>query len=133
MKYPLVYVKKALRAVPDFHLGLPGCVETAYDHSIAKHGLTRDEAAAIRIYTAQCDVYRQLNAALRSQQLTNIKPWFQYLKLFQTAIEKLSPPSQLFCRGEPVDSSDGLAVGSTVTWVSRVKKTMSFCNVFSGP
>ena len=121
MKYPLVYVKTALRDVPDFSFGLPGCVNRAYDLSMAKHGLTREEAAAIRIYTAQCDVYSSLNAALRSQQLTQIQPWFHYLKLFQTAIEKLRPPSQLFCRGEAVDSSDALVVDSTVTWVNRVK------------
>lgn len=125
MKYPLVYVKTALRSVPDFIFGLPGCVERAYDLSIAKYGLTREEAAAIRIYTAQCDVYRSLNAALRSQQQTKIRPWFHYLKLFQTAIEKLRLPNQLFCRGEPVDSSDALAEGSVITWVNRLKSSMN--------
>ena len=126
MKFPLVHVKAALQNVPDFAFGLPVCAQTAYVLSKAKNGLSHEEAAAIYIYTAQCDVYRSLNAALRSQQLKRIEPWFSYLKLFQTAIEKLRSLNQVFCRGEPVDSSSSLTIGSPVTWVNSLQSNSEY-------
>ena len=58
------------------------------------HGLSRDESAAIMLYTLDWDppgrpFYRVLNDALGSEDRQRLKPWFLYLKLFLTALDRL--------------------------------------------
>ncbi|CAF2919469.1 unnamed protein product [Rotaria sp. Silwood2] len=60
------------------------------------HDLTVDEAAAICLYTMKGykqdrNISIQLNRALRSQAQSELIPWFSYLKLFVTALNKLPP------------------------------------------
>ena len=87
MRVPLLDLKAALRLVPEFKSYLPACVNDVYSEAKPKHSLTREEAAAVTLYTAQCEIYRDCNAALRTQDRAKIEPWFQFLKLFQTGIE----------------------------------------------
>ncbi|CAF4762163.1 unnamed protein product, partial [Rotaria sp. Silwood2] len=56
------------------------------------HNLTRDEAAAIFLYTMEAgdhSFYRILNQVLRKENRKEAIPWFSYLKLFDTALKKL--------------------------------------------
>jgi len=56
-------------------------------HGKMPHGLTVDEAAAIRLYTMEA-IYRDVNAALRSADRTKVTPWFKYLNMLFRAVEK---------------------------------------------
>ncbi|CAF1417938.1 unnamed protein product [Adineta ricciae] len=51
--------------------------------------LTVDESAAIYLYTMPISFFSNLNDALRAGDRHKLKPWFSYLKLFITALEKL--------------------------------------------
>ena len=58
----------------------------------SEHNLTRDESAAIYIYTMKwrdrC-LYDHLEAAWNSEDPSKLKPWFRYLRLFKSALDKL--------------------------------------------
>jgi hypothetical protein len=61
-------------------------------HYPSKHNLTRDESAAIYIYTMKWDhicLYDRLQEAWKSEDRAQLKPWFKYFKLFKTALDKL--------------------------------------------
>lgn len=50
----------------------------------SKHGLTRDEAAAIYLYTmewGEYSLYRMLNRTLRFEKSNEIKKWFLFFKI----------------------------------------------------
>ncbi|CAF0866289.1 unnamed protein product [Rotaria sordida] len=119
MQVPTLPIIKAFRRVPKFAKFMPSCLTSAIHASSPKNGLVKEEVAAIKAYTAQCDVYTLLNQALRSEQLKNIRPWFSYLKLFHMAINKLKPKTGEYCRGENIDQSSKYQVGSIVTWVRK--------------
>ncbi|CAF1555544.1 unnamed protein product, partial [Rotaria sp. Silwood1] len=51
--------------------------------------ITWDESAAIYLYSMQTGFFPMLNKALRDENRHVLKPWFAYLKLFITALEKL--------------------------------------------
>ena len=80
-------------------------------------GLPEDEATAIRLYTHDY-IYQCVNRVLRTQELVKIQPWFAYLKLFHTAVEKASPENSTFCRGETSQWMDAYNIGSIVTMVN---------------
>jgi hypothetical protein len=89
-------------------------------------GLTRDESAAIRLYTMEWDVvgddpsdslYAHLNRTLKNMDRSKLRPWFRYLKLFLTGLAKLPmAPSQTIWRGVRIDISADYQPGSEVTW-----------------
>ena len=59
------------------------------------HSLTRDEIAAVNMYTQdgwpgpQRSLFRPLNAALRSEARTDVKAYWGYIRLLQHALFKL--------------------------------------------
>ena len=53
-----------------------------------EHGLTRDEIAAIHLYTQEL-MYRPLNRALWSEARNAVKPYWGYLRLLQHALFKV--------------------------------------------
>ena len=67
--------------------------------------LLRDEIAAVNIYTQEAPVYRSLNAALRTNERSAVKPYWGYIRLLQHALFKL-----------PKDTSGALFRGVKVTW-----------------
>jgi hypothetical protein len=54
--------------------------------------LTKDESAAIYLYTMSASFNLRLNETLRAKR-HELKPWFDFLKLFITALEKLPSTS----------------------------------------
>ena len=52
------------------------------------HGLSRDEIAAINLFT-QDALYRQLNEALRSETRSSVKAYWGYIRLLQHSLFKL--------------------------------------------
>ncbi|CAF2741396.1 unnamed protein product [Rotaria sp. Silwood2] len=87
-----------------------------------KHNLTKDEAAAVYLYTMEmsedASVYRILNQALRAEDRTKVRPWFPYLKLLDSAASKLSDFKGIIWRGVNKDVSGAFRKGQRVTWWS---------------
>lgn len=85
-------------------------------------GLTRDESAAIRLYTMEWSsgyksLYFILNKTLETADREHLRPWFKYLKLFLTALVQIQCiPLRTVWRGVRRDISDQFPPGAQVTW-----------------
>ena len=85
--------------------------------------LTRDQSASIILYSMQWDpqnkcLYFALNATLRDENRNKLKPWFSYLKLFLTALSRLSSNHRPIYRGITCDLRKHYQEGQTVLWWS---------------
>jgi hypothetical protein len=86
--------------------------------------LTRDESAAIRLYTMEWStssdsLYSILNRTLKNVDRQDLIPWYKYLKLFLTALVKIPcVPSQTVWRGVKKNISKDFLPGSQVIWWS---------------
>ncbi|CAF1658707.1 unnamed protein product [Rotaria magnacalcarata] len=78
--------------------------------------LTRDESAAIYLYTMPKCVFRLLNNALRTQDRHKIAPWLSYLKLFIGALKKLPSCNGTVWRGASLDDGIIFTDGDIHTW-----------------
>jgi hypothetical protein len=67
--------------------------------------LTHDESAAIYLYSMPILFFSRLNTALRAENRRALKPWFAFLKLFITALEKLPSTKATIWRGVNYDDS----------------------------
>ena len=119
----LVSLEKALEPLVSQIDELPRYIKIAerHCHHPSKHGLTHDESAAIYIYTMEWDetsLYRVLNNALRSENREELKIWFPYLKLFDTALSKLPTVKEVIWRGVPLDIGQSFTKNQVVTWWS---------------
>ena len=99
--YPLLPLQEALGPVIPNITGLGNKIVTATAKCYYpnKDSLTRDESASIFIYTMEWgdqSLYVVLNAALRKKDRSSLKPWFGYLKLFDTALKKLPSEQRLY-------------------------------------
>ena len=80
-------------------------------------GLTLDEAAAIALYTAECEFYRTLNRLLRSRDRTALKSFFPYLRLILQARAKLPKHLQAVWRGvKGVNLTNDFPKGKKLFW-----------------
>ncbi|CAF4227887.1 unnamed protein product, partial [Adineta steineri] len=80
--------------------------------------LTRDESAAIYLYSMASPFFRCLNEALRAKDRHALKPWFAYLKLFMTALKKLPSIKAVVWRGVYGDVSSVFANNNIDIWWS---------------
>ena len=77
------------------------------------HTLTRDEIAAVNMYTqdgwqgSQTSLFRPLNAALRGEARTDVKTYWGYIRLLQHALFKM-----------PKDESGTLFRGIKLSWAN---------------
>jgi hypothetical protein len=117
---------QAVKSVPIYKNHPPSCIDESYANAKPMSGLTRDEAAAILVYTAGCGVYRELNKALRNETFEIIEPWFPYLKLLHTALNKLPSVKGAYCRGESTDWIKSYSVGSIVPLVNTFRCAYDF-------
>jgi hypothetical protein len=67
--------------------------------------LTRDESAAIYLYSMGSPFFSCLNKTLRAENRDALKPWFAFLKLFITALEKLPSTKATIWRGVNYDDT----------------------------
>jgi NAD:arginine ADP-ribosyltransferase len=67
--------------------------------------LTWDESAAIYLYTMPVPFFSRLNIAFRAENRNALKPWFAFLKLFTTALEKLPSTNATIWRGVNYDDT----------------------------
>jgi len=82
-----------------------------YRHFPSEHHLTEDESAAIYLYMndwGDRSLYRVLNQILQSDDRTKVKPWLGFLKIFDTALEKLPNVKDRIWRGLPIDIAEKL-------------------------
>ena len=119
---PLVSLEIAVEPIIPFcpdvqrrvYIAKTNCTEPA-------DGLTCDESAAIYLYTMEWEpqsecFYVVLNATLRSEARQKLKPWFPYLKLFLTALDKIPSHELVVWRGVPLDLRARYEVGKRYTW-----------------
>lgn len=81
-------------------------------------GLTRDEAAAINIYTQEepHSIYSVLNGMLRKGDPGPLKQWFPYLKLLLTALHKLPSCPGTYNRSVSADIASQYTKGKKMVW-----------------
>ena len=81
------------------------------------HGLNADEIAAIRMYTADSQLYPRLNALLRARSRQALKPFFSYLRLMLMARAKMPKHTgAVWCGVAGVDLRAKYPDGKRVTW-----------------
>jgi hypothetical protein len=99
------------------------------------HGLSKDEAAALYLYTMEMAedacVYRLLNQTLRFEDRSKVRPWFAYLKLLHSAMSKLPNFKGTLWRGIDKDVTKTFKKGQKITWWS-VSSCSTSVNVISG-
>jgi hypothetical protein len=67
--------------------------------------LTWNESAAIYLYSMSTPFFSCLNKTLRAENRDALKPWFAFLKLFITALEKLPSTKATIWRGVNYDDT----------------------------
>ena len=102
------------------------------------HGLSKDEAAALYLYTMDMPenacLYRVLNQTLRLEDRSQVRPWFAYLKLLDSAVSKLPNFKGTVWRGVDRDVSMAYQKGQKITWwsVSSCSVSVDIINTFLG-
>ncbi|CAF1109334.1 unnamed protein product [Adineta steineri] len=119
----LVSVEKALEPIESQINELQYYIKIAkkHCHFPSERGLTRDQSAAVYIYTmewGETTLYRVLNIALRSENRQALKIWFAYLKLFDSALDKLPTVKEILWRGVPLDIGKNFTKNELMTWWS---------------
>ncbi|CAF0860217.1 unnamed protein product [Adineta steineri] len=117
----LVSLEQALESIKLQINGLKFYIKTAkkHYHFPSEHGLTRGESAAVYIYTMEwgrASLYHVLNEALRDANRQNIIIWLSYLKLFDTALDKLPTVKESVWRGVPLDTGKNFTKNQILTW-----------------
>ncbi|CAF1118841.1 unnamed protein product [Adineta steineri] len=78
--------------------------------------LTKDESAAIYLYSMASSFFSSLNTALRAENRHALKPWFAYLKLLMTALKTLPSIKAVVWRGVYGDVSSVFANNNIDIW-----------------
>jgi hypothetical protein len=107
-------------------------------HFPSEHGLTRDESAAVYLYTmdwGEQSLYRELNKILRVEDRSVLIPWYGYLKLFDTAVQKLPNGQMNLWRGINVNVSENFKEDDEMTWwtLSSCSSSLKVVESFLGP
>ncbi|CAF4745777.1 unnamed protein product [Rotaria sp. Silwood1] len=119
---PLVSLPEAIEPVTEFFNEIEDNVFVAlHNCQNPADGLAQQESASIHLYTMQFSggpsLYLLLNRSLRAENREELKPWFSYLKLFLTALYKLSSQSGIVWRGiRDVDLSSKYKKGTKFAW-----------------
>ena len=121
--YALVSLEESLKPMLGTIEELDRSIKAAkkYCHYPSEHGLTRDESAAVYLYTMEGggnSFYHVFNRALRLEDRRQAKPWFPYLKLLDKALNKLPHVSGSIWRGVPGDISGSYQKNQSFTWWS---------------
>ncbi len=96
---PFMSLEKAVESIVPFVPHVKNYADKAKYHCKQKPPLTKDESAAIYLYTMDTRFYPTLNETLRAENPQALEPWFAFLKLFITAIEKLPSVAATVWRG----------------------------------
>ncbi|CAF1234981.1 unnamed protein product [Adineta steineri] len=132
----LVTIERALQPIESQIANLPYFVKIAkkHCHYPSEHGLTHDESASIYIYTMEWgeqSLYCVLNQTLRNENRHLLKVWFPYMKLFDTALNKLPTIKGVVWRGVAADIGKNFHENDKITWWS-INSCSSKLNVIKG-
>ena len=138
--HPLLPLQEALNPIMSQILNLDRYVHIAKTSCRfpSEHGLTRDESAAIYIYTMDWgdqSLFQGLNALLRKEDRSVLKPWFGYLKLFDTALQKLPNQRIILWRGINADITKKYKSTKELTWwnFTSCSSSLPVVRQFLGP
>lgn len=128
---PLVSLEEAVKPVAHFFNSLEEYVWIAKKNcENPPDDLTPDESASIFLYTMEFNpppsLYNVLNKTLRDEERGQLVPWFSYLKLFFTALNKLPSHSCKLWRGiKHVDLKSKYQEGNDFVWWGVTSTTES--------
>jgi hypothetical protein len=91
--------------------------------------LTRDESAAIYLYTMSTPFVTSFNQTLRSDNRRVPNSWFSFLKLIVTALKKLPPTKATVWRAVNKDVTFTLDAGKVYTWWDITSCSMNINSV----
>jgi hypothetical protein len=96
--------------------------------------LTRDESAAIYLYSMPIEFFSRLNEYLRAENRNALKPWFAFLKLFITALEKLPSCKITAWRGVVGNVGSSFISNDMQTWwsVNSCSKALNIVELYLG-
>ena len=101
---------------------LQGCVELAYSFASNKKGLSmsREEMAAINLFTQGTQLHTALNEALRADTRIFLEPFMPFLRLLLGGLYQLPlQPTKVF-HGARADMTGIYKKGKNVIWLSVV-------------
>ncbi|CAF1154297.1 unnamed protein product [Adineta steineri] len=138
--YRVVSLEDALKSCLSEIKELQRSIKEAKKHCThpSQHDLTRDESAALFLYTMEADedsFYLKLNQILRKEDRNEIKPWFGYLKLFDTALHKLPKVKGCVWRAVAGDVASDYKESQVLTWwsISSCSKSSNVVKAFLKP
>ncbi|CAF0900588.1 unnamed protein product [Adineta steineri] len=137
LNYKLLSLGEAMKELQDFLKDIDRFVKLAKRHCTYPndHNLTKDESAAIYIYTMEMSddscVYRILNQTLREEDRSKVRPWFGYLKLLDSATSKLPNFKGTIFRGIDKDVTISFKEGQRITWWSITSCSKSIAVISS--
>jgi hypothetical protein len=110
------YKDRNLKSLEEAVESIKECVDNVSEYANqAKRGctintqLTRNESAAIYLYTMDTPFYKKLNETLQAENPRALVPWFDFLNLFITALAKL--PSRPITVWRGLANIDGFSFG----------------------
>jgi len=120
---PLVALETAVERLVSFLPAVQSYAYTAKERckKPPADGLTVDESASIMLYSMSWQprnkcLYVVLNDTLRSEDRDKLEPWFLYLKLFLTALERLPSVHRTVYRGVKLDMKKDYPKGKSIVW-----------------
>ncbi len=138
--WKLLPLEKAMEDLQSLLLEIDRFVKYAKIHCTYpnEHNLTKDEAATVYLYTMEmsydASVYRILNQTLRLEDRSKVRPWFAYLRLFDSATSKLPKFKGTIWRGVNKNVTASFKRGQKITWwsVTSCSRSVDVISAFLG-
>jgi hypothetical protein len=130
---PLLTLEEAVEKIIPFIPDVMDYVTTAKE-KYNRHStlLTRDESAAIYLYTMPTEFFSNLNRALRDPSRQVLKAWLHFLKLLITALKKLPSTKAIIWRGVNYDATSDFIDGEVYTcwYISSCSRNLDIAEKF---
>jgi hypothetical protein len=125
---PLMSLEEAVQSIVPFVPHVMNYADTAKKFCRQNTTLSRNESAAIYLYTMPKPFYENLNKTFRAENPHALKPWFAFLKLLITALSKLPSRPTTVWRGVGGNIGSVFAENDVHTWRS-INSCSSYVNV----
>ncbi|CAF1527375.1 unnamed protein product [Adineta steineri] len=109
-------LEEAVKSIVPFVDKVVQYVEEAKQKCKKNTKLTTNESASIYLYTMITPFYEKFNEALRDENPPAVVPWFDFLKLFTTALSKLPSRPTTVWRGVANISGSDYYENDIFTW-----------------
>lgn len=128
-------LEKSIEGIVPIMSGLEVYVSQAKENCTRNNSdLTLDESAAIYLYTMSIPFFSKLNEALRAKDRHALKPWFAFLNLFLTALNKLPSLPITVWRAVDGDVGSTFMIEGEQTWwsINSCSKDLSVVERYIG-